>query len=254
MDRHTMLGRGLVATLVLSLSLSQTASADEIKVWTARAIATVLAEEGTRFERATGHRLAIVSDLPAGFLSRAKAGESFDVLISTSSTLDEWIERQEVLRGSRREIASSEIGVAVRAGASKPSLSSVEEFKRALLQAKSIAWLRVGSGLHMDRVIEKLQIAAEVEPKVTRPRTDIVCELVRQGEVELGIVVITQILTTPGVELVASLPPELQLRITFEGGIAATSKSPNAAKQLIDFLRAPETSEVIKAQGMAPAE
>jgi len=122
--------RALVATIVLGLSLSRAAGADEIRVWTARAIATVLAQKGTQFEHSTGHRLEVVSDLLTGFVRRAAADESFDVLIRTSQTLDQWIEREWVLRESRREIASSGIGMAGRAGSRKPDITSVEAFKR----------------------------------------------------------------------------------------------------------------------------
>src|SRR5687767_8032190 len=101
------------------------ASAAEIKVWTARAIATVLAEVGAEFERATGHTLVISSDLPPAFLRRVNAGEPFDVLISGSSPVDEWIRDGRIVAETRTNIARSGIGVEVRAGGRKPDISSV---------------------------------------------------------------------------------------------------------------------------------
>jgi|SRR5262245_31644534 len=238
--------------MVLFFGQADPANAPEIKVWTARAIATVLAEVGPQFETATGHKLVISSDLPTAFLRRANAGEPFDILISGSAPVDEWIKEGKILAETRTDIARSGIGMGVREGARKPDITSVEAFKRALLEAKSIAYLKVGSGIYMAGLLERLGIAEAIKSKVTRPESDIVTELVARGEVELGIVVITQILTTPGVELVGPLPPEIQSYVTFTAGISANSKAPQAARDLIKFLTGPTATPVIKAQGMEP--
>lgn len=247
----------IISTTVIALSfvLAQpaTANATEIKVWAARAIATVLAEIGPQFERTTGHKLIVSSDLPTAFVRRANAGEQFDILISGSSAVDEWIKDGKVVAETRTDIARSGIGVEVRAGAHKPDISSVQAFKRALLDAKSIAYLRVGSGIYVDDLLKRLGIAEAIKSKVTRPESDIVSELVAKGEVELGIVVVTQILTTPGVDLVGPLPPEIQSHVVFTAGVSANSKVPDAAKQLITFLTGPTAIPVIRTQGMEPA-
>jgi molybdate transport system substrate-binding protein len=246
----------IISTTALALTfiLAQPviANAAEIKVWTARAIATVLAEIGPQFERTTGHHLNVYSGLPADFLSRANAGEPFDILITGSSPVDEWIKDGKIIAETRTDIVRSGIGVEVRAGAGKPDISSVEAFKRALLDAKSIAYLRVGSGIYVAGLVERLGIAEVIKSKVTRPESDIVSELVAKGEVELGMVVITQILTTPGVELVGPLPPEIQSYVMFTAGVSANSRVPDAARQLIKFLTGPTAIPVIKAQGMEP--
>jgi molybdate transport system substrate-binding protein len=145
-----------VSAIVLQLLfLTQpiSANADEIKIWTARAIATVLAEIGPQFERETGHKLIVSSDLPAAFALREKAGESFDMLISGTAPVNEWIKEGKLIAGTRTDIARSGIGVEVSAGARKPDISTVETFKRALLDAKSIAYLKVGSGLYLDDLL-----------------------------------------------------------------------------------------------------
>jgi len=245
----------LVSTFLTLALLAQpcTGSAAEIKVWAARALVTVLAEVGPRFERDTGHRLDVSSGLPPDFERRAGAGEPFDILITGSSAVDRWIQEGSILAETRTEIARSGIGVAVRAGARKPDITSIEAFKRALLEAKSIAYLKVGSGLYLEGLSERLGIAGAIQSKVTRPESDIVCELVARGEVELGIVVVTQILTTPGVELVGPLPPEIQSYVAFAGGVSVSSRARDAAGELLKFLAAPEAVAVIRAQGMEPA-
>jgi molybdate transport system substrate-binding protein len=229
------------------------ANGGEIKVWTARAIATVLAEIGPEFEKLTRHKLKVTSDLPTGFARRAQAGEQFDIFISGSGPVDEWIKAGRIIAETRKDIARSGIGVGVRSGARKPDISSVEAFKRALLEARSIGYLRVGSGIYLAGLIERLGIADAVKSKVIQPESDIVCELVAKGEVELALVVITQIMTTPGVELVGPLPPEIQSHVMFAASVSANSRNPEAALRLIQFLTGPKAIPVIKAQGMEPA-
>ena len=212
----------------------------------------VLAEVGPQFERETRHRLIVTSDLPPAFLRRAVAGEPFDILISGSVPVDEWIRDGRLVAATRTGIARSGIGVEVRAGARKPDISSVDAFKRALLEARSIAYLQVGSGIYLAGLFERLGIAGTIAPKVTRPEADIVSELVAKGEIELGMTVITQILTTPGVDLVGPLPPEIQSYVSFVAAVARQANSPAAAKSLIEFLSSPAALAVIRSQGMEP--
>ena len=246
---------------VSAASFKQSASAQtrksgiatEIKVWTARAIATVLAEAGPQFERETGYKLIVSSGLPNQFEERANAGEDFDILITGSVPLDQLVKEGKIIADTRTTIARSGIGVAVRARAPKPDLKSVEAFKRAMLDAKSIAYLKdVGSGVYIARLLDQLHLTEQIKSKVTRPDTDIVSELVAKGEVELGLVVITQILTTPGVELAGPLPPEIQSYVSFVAGISAHAKAPESARNLINFLTGAIAAQVIKAQGMEP--
>ena len=244
-----------ITSLALIFILAQpiNANAAEIKVWAARAMSTVLAEIGLEFERTTGHKLKVISDLPPAFARRAQAGEQFDILISGSAPVEEWTKAGRIIAETRKDIARSGIGACVRAGARKPDIGSVEAFKRALLDASSIAYLKVGSGIYIDSLVERLGIAGAIKSKVVRPESDIVSELVAKGEVELGLVVITQILTTPGVELVGPLPPRIQSYVMFTAGVSTHSKEPEASRQLIQFLTSQRAISVIKAQGMEPA-
>ena len=164
------------------------------------------------------------------------------------------IKNGKVIADTRVDLGRSGIGVEVRAGAPKPDISSVEAFKRALLNAKSIGYLKVGSGIYLAALLDRLGIAEAIAPKVRRPDTDIVSELVAKGEIELGMVVITQIMTTPGVELVGPLPSEIQscANVTFTGGVSANAKAPDAARELLKFLQGPNALPVIKSQGMEP--
>jgi len=222
----------------------------ELHVWTARALATVLAEVGPEFEQASGVRLRVVSGLPTAFERQALAGEPFDLLISGSATVDEWVRTGRVVASTRTDLARSGIGVAVRAGARKPDVRSVDSFRRTLLGAKSIAYLRVGSGLYLDSLVDRLDLTGAVKAKATRPEGDSVAFKVAAGEVELGLVVITQILTTPGVDLAGPLPSTIQSYVTFSAAVSSSARVPDAARQLIAFLQGSTAARVILAQGM----
>jgi molybdate transport system substrate-binding protein len=150
---------------------------------------------------------------------------------------------------TRTNLLHSGMGVEVRTDAPKPDISSVEAFRRALLNAKSIGHFRPN---RVQELIERLGLADAIRSKVTTPNTDIVSELVARGELELGIVVTTQIPTTPCVKLVGPLPPEIQYDFPFAAGVSANSKAPGAALDLIKFLTGPIAIPVIKSQGMEP--
>jgi molybdate transport system substrate-binding protein len=141
------------------------------------------------------------------------------------------------------------VGVGVRAGARKPDISSVEAFKQTLLKAKSITYLGVPG---VPQMLERIGMANAIQSKAVIPDDDIGSELVAKGEVELVIVVITQILTTPGVDLVGPLPPELRVTTSFGGAVSASTKAPDAARDLIKFLKSAEAVKIIRAQGMTP--
>jgi molybdate transport system substrate-binding protein len=237
--------------LLTILSHDSAATAAELKVFTSRAIATVLDKVGPEFERSSGHKLNVISGFSPNFVKQINAGEAFDIVVSPPRTIDGLIKDGKVIADTRTNLVRSGLGVGVRTGASKPDITSVEAFKRALLNAKSIGYLPTGE---VQQLIDRLGIADAIKSRVTIPDSDIVSELVAKGELELGVVVITQILTTPGVELVGPLPAEIQSYAVFTAGISANSKAPEAARDLIKFLAGPTSIVVIKSQGMEPAE
>jgi molybdate transport system substrate-binding protein len=244
----TVVRAAAIFFLVAMLTHGDSANATEIKIFTSRAIATVLDEIGPEFEHTTGHKLNVISGFSNNFVKQIYAGDPFDVVVSPPRTIDPLIKDGKVIADTRTNLVRSGVGVEVRAGAPKPDISSVEAFKRALLNAKSVGYL---SGA-VPQLIDRLGIAEAIKSKMTIPDSDIVSELVAKGELELGVVVITQILTTPGVELVGPLPPEIQFYAVFTAGVSTNSKAPDAARELIKFLTGPTAMPVIKSQGMEP--
>jgi molybdate transport system substrate-binding protein len=239
----------LILGLVFAALQNTTVFAAEVKIFTSRAIATVLEVIGLEFERTTGNKLNVISGFSPVFVRQINAGEPFDVIASPPGTIDGLVKDGKVLAETRTKLVRSGTGVEVRKGAPKPDISSTEAFKRALLDAKSIGYLRTAG---VPQLMERLGITEAIKHKVTIPDTDIVSELVAKGELELGVVVITQILTTPGVDLVGPLPPDIQFYISFEGAVSSQSRAPDAARALIKLLTSPVAIPVIKAQGMEP--
>ena len=253
---HTLLFMAVVAAMCLpstAANARQTPQARDLKVFTTRAISTVLEQIRDDVEIKTGRKLSVTTDVAIRLVRRVKAGEAFDLLVAAPGQIDDLIAEGAIVRDTRADIAHSGIGVAVRRGSTKPDVSSIAAFTRALVEARSIAYLKEGqSGLYIADVLDRLGIADQVRPKLMLPDTDIVSQLVSRGEVELGIVVITQILTTDGVLLAGPLPPEIQSYITFTGGVGVNSQAPEAAKELLRMLQTPAAISIFRSQGMQP--
>jgi len=164
-------GTAKTCLLLTMLMCSSPADAAEIKIFTSRAIATVLDKIGSEFERTTGHKLNVISGFSPIFVKQIRAGEPFDVVVSPPSTIDPLIKDGHVAADTRTDLVRSGVGVAVRAGAPKPDISSVEAFKRALLNAKSIAYLPTTG---VPQLVDKLGIADAIRWKTTIPTSDIV--------------------------------------------------------------------------------
>ena len=252
---HLLRNRFAVPGLALIAGLlpAQNANSAELRILAVRAIAIVLQEIGPQFEQQTGYKLVVTSDLGAGLIRRIDAGEPFDIFTGTPAQLDGLIKAGKLAADTRTALVRSGIGVEVRAGTPKPDISTKDAFVRTLLAAKSIAYLKEGaSGLYLNGLFDRLGIADAIAPKAVRPDTDIVSELVAKGDVEVGMVVTTQILTTPGVSLAGPLPQELQSYVSFGGAVGNASHAPDIARALLAFLTGPVALPVIKSQGMEP--
>jgi molybdate transport system substrate-binding protein len=245
----------VIGRLALAIVLAQAAvaSAAEIKILATRSFELVIKEIGPEFEQATGHKLTISIGLAAPQKRKIDAGEAFDVAILTPRVIDHLIEEGKIVAGTRTDVLRVGTGVAVRKGAPKPDIGSVEAFKRALLDAKSIAYLKVGdSGVYLAGLLERLGIAADLKAKTKLPELDIVGDLVAKGEAEIGITAVSTLLATPGVEVVGPLPSEVQFYVVFTAGIGANAQASEAASELISFLKGPTAIPVIRAKGMEP--
>jgi molybdate transport system substrate-binding protein len=228
----------------------------EIRVFALQSPQIIINELAAEFEHRTGYRVAQLlgpADLPVHVKPRIDAGEAFDAAFLETALLDQVAREGKVLGDTRANFLRVPIGVAVRAGAPKADISSVEAFKRTLLDAESIAYLRAGiSGPYLDGLFERWGIAAELRLKAQRPDTDTVGELVAQGEAEVGVTAIATLIATRGVDIVGPLPSEIQSYVCFAGAVSANATVPDAAEELIRFVTGPGAIPTIRAKGMEP--
>lgn len=249
----------IIASVAFSLALSilavygTFAHAAEIRVLSSNGVHSVMVEMLPEFERAIGHKVSIIYDTANLLLGRIKAGEPADLAILTRPIIDDLIKQGKVITESRKELARSGVGVAVRAGLPKPDIGTAEGLKRALLDAKSIAFTKTGaSGIHFAKVVERLGIADQVNVKAKVPAGGSVGELVAKGEAEMAVQQIPELLAVPGIQYVGPLPSELQNFTVFSAGVLTGAQQAEAAKALIDFLTTPAAARVFKAKGLEP--
>jgi len=226
----------------------------EIGLFATNAVHSVLDELVPPFERAGRHKVSIRYHTTAQTLELLKGGETGDMVIATAAGVDELIKLGKAVPGTRVDLAGSSIGVAVRAGASKPDIRSVEAFKRALLDAKSVAYTRSGlSGIYFAGLIERLGIAEKIRAKAIIRPGGLIAEVVVAGEAELAVQMISELLSVPGAELVGPLPAEINQISVISAGILTGTRQSKAATALIQHLATPAAARVIEAKGLTPA-
>lgn len=185
---------------------------------------------------------------------RVAAGHAFDAVILGSDALDKLIASGHVLAGSRVDIVRSGVAVAVRAGSPRPDLGTEAALKAAVQAAPSLGYSTGPSGVALAKLLERWGIADEVAPKLVTPPPGVpVGSLVASGQVALGFQQLSELMHLPGIDVVGPLPDAIQIVTLFSGGVAATSTQPDAARALLEFLRAPHTAAIKRANGMDAA-
>jgi molybdate transport system substrate-binding protein len=228
------------------------AGAAEIKMLVSNAVKTTLEELAPQFERASEYKLAITFGAASELKASIDKGAAFDVAILTPAAIDDLI--KEGKASAAGGIARAGFGIAARKGAPKPDIGTVEAFKHALLEAKSIAYVEAGAGSpYFKGLLERLGIADQVRPKLKpQPTSNPAAKAVANGEAELGITAISEILPYAGAEVVGPLPPEIQFYSVSAAAIATDTRQADAARSLIRFLTAPAATAVLKAKGLDP--
>jgi molybdate transport system substrate-binding protein len=244
-----------LATLGVAAVLSMSsARAADIKVLASNGVKSALEELAPAFERDTGNKLVISFGLAAALKRQIESGEVFDVAILTSAGIEDLAKQGKIDGASRAAIARSGVGIGIRKGGPRPDIGTPDALKRTLLAAKSITWAKEGqSGIYFAGLLEKIGIAEQMKPKVVPAASGVeVGKLVAGGQVELGVILVNELMAAPGVEVLGPLPPELQNYTVFHAGVGAGSKDSSAAKALIKFLTAPAAGTVFKAKGQEP--
>jgi molybdate transport system substrate-binding protein len=241
--------KALVLTLVAVLAAAR-GEAAEIKVLSTVGMQPATPELFSQFEAATGHRVAVTYGLAAVLKTKFLEGAPADVLVLTAPIIDDLAKQGQVVAESKKDVARSGVGVAVKAGAPKPDLSTPDALKAAVLAAKSIGYSREGaSGVAFARALERLGIADQVRAKYKDTGTK-AGEMLAAGEIDLAAAQIPELMAVPGIEVVGPLPAELQTVTIFSVGLATEAPERAAAQALIEFLAGARAAPVYKAKGL----
>ena len=248
----------LLRLLAVALLLwSSPVAADELRVMTSGTFTAAFLELAPRFEKATGHRaVAATTTMGVGadsIPSRLQRREPADVVILDDGAMRQLIADGAVVAGSRTPLARSGIGMAVRAGAPKPDVSSVEALTRTLLAAKSIAYSSSVSGRYLTtELFQRLGIADRVLGKSRRIEGERVGAVVARGDAELGFQQTSELLPVPGIDYVGPLPAAVQRVSVFSAGVPVHAANPAAAEAFIRFLASSDAAGAVARTGLEP--
>jgi molybdate transport system substrate-binding protein len=248
---------GFIAALIACAPLG--AGAADVHVMSSAGFKAAYLELVAKFEQQTGHHVVnawgpSMGATPQAVPNRLARGEPADVVIGVREALDKLAGEAKVDAKSETDLAKSLIGAAVRAGAPHPDISSVDAFKRALENAKSIAYSDSASGVYIETVIyPKLGVSDAVKAKSRAIPADPVGEAVARGEAELGFQQLSELKPVKGIDLLGPIPAEVQKVTTFTAGIATAAKEREAGEALIKFLSARDAVDAIRRSGMEPA-
>ncbi|TMJ29681.1 MAG: ABC transporter substrate-binding protein [Alphaproteobacteria bacterium] len=241
----------LGATVWMSAGITNAA---EIQVIASGGLKAAYLELVPSFERTSAHRVSTTWAGSVEIKKRMESGDIFDLVIMPAAFIDELIGLGKVVPGSRADLAKSGIGVAVRAGAPRPDIGSGEALRRALLFAGSIAYSTSASGIYLADLFQRMGIADALQPKIKQSPPGVpVGEMIARGEAEIGFQQVSELLPVSGIDYLGPLPTDIQHFTVFAAGRHIGTREPDAAKALIDFIKAPAAHPIITKSGMEPA-
>jgi molybdate transport system substrate-binding protein len=258
MSRCALRAAMMVAATLVSSSMvpANSANAAELKVVASVALTSALNELTPAFERATGNKLAIDYGLAANVRKSILDGEAADVVILTRSMMEDLQKQDKIKLGSLVNVGGTAVAVVARAGAPRPDINSVDALKQTLQSAKSIVYADPAkgglSGVYFARVLDRLGLAEQLKTRTILVPGAQSAEVVAKGEAELGVAQASEIVDVKGAQLVGPLPGELGTVTVFTAGMGAATKSPDAAKALLQFFATPAAAALLKAKGFEP--
>jgi molybdate transport system substrate-binding protein len=206
------------------------------------------------YEAATGNRVVVDWVPTTLIMTKVAAGEQADILVLIKASMDELVGQGKVDPATRVEVAHSRLGLAVAGGAPHPAIGSIEEFKAALLQARSVAYSRAGaSGIHLETVIDRLGIADAVRSRATVIPAGFTAEKLVTGEADLAVQQVSELMVVPGIEVVGKFPEELQQVSSFSAAMMAQSPNRAAAAAFLSALTGERAKAAYLASGVDPA-
>lgn len=255
--RASNISGGLLCALGLSFLPVGWAAAAQLQILAGYAIAAPLHELAAQFERTSGDKLYFRFGTAPQLVELIRDSRSFDLVIVPSDVLRNPAARARLAPGPAVELAHIWLAVAVRAGSPKPDISTPESFRRALLQARSIATLPASAtGTRIMQTFQQLGIMDSVRSKIRAESTPAqVVEAVASGRAELGLF-LSNVLTAPGLQVIGPFPDGLQQQIVFTSGVAAHASPPRVAEAeaFLHYLQSPAAAVVFRAHGITPGE
>ena len=214
----------------------------------------MLAELTDDYARLTGQRVAIESVGGVAAARRVEEGESFDIVVLASDAIDRLVTSGRIAAGSRVDLAHSGVAIAVRTGAARPDIGTEAAVREAILKARSIGYSTGPSGAHLMRLFERWGIAEAIASRIVQAPPGVpVGALVARGEVELGFQQFSEFIHLPGIEVIGSLPLEIQVVTVFSAGVCTSSGQHEAAQALLSFLASRAADSAKLKHGMEPA-
>jgi len=242
-----------VVLIGAAMALAHGAQAAELRVLAGGAMTAVWAEVKPKFEQTSGHKLDILFGTTPNLIKEATSGKPFDVGIVPVEVTQDTAARAKFAAGPTLDVARVGLGVAVRAGAAKPDISTPDALKATLLKAQSVASIPASAtGYSIAKVFDRLGITEAMKTKMkSQPTPAEVVAVVAKGEAELALF-LTNVLIAPGLDVVGPFPDDVQQNVVFTAAPASETKEGDAAKALIDYLKSPDAIAIIKAKGMTP--
>jgi molybdate transport system substrate-binding protein len=244
----------VVAGCIATFAGNTGAKAADINLMTTGAVEYILRDLLPPFEKASGHKVNMTVLGTVIAVDKLKGGAVADLVLLNPQVLGDLAKAGKIVPGSIVPVFHSRAGVAVKAGAPKPDISTVEAFKQALLKAKTIGHSTGVSGVHFTtKVIPYLGIGDAIKEKVRISKGFPVGVLIAKGDAEIGIHQIAELLPIQGIDIVGELPAEIQTTLVYATGIHADAKQPDAARALSSFLQLESSVAAIRKNGMVPA-
>jgi molybdate transport system substrate-binding protein len=225
-----------------------------VRVLASNGMKAVLEELQSQSEHAIGHPLSVEYDSTAALLKKIDAGAPFDVAILTSDAIEDLVKETKAAAGTRADFARSGVGLAVRAGSTKPDIRTAAALKRTLRESASITYARDGaSRTYIDKMIERLGLGEETKPKIVLTQgSGPAMASVADGKVAMVMTLMSELLPVHGIDVVGPLPDELENYVSFAAAASVKASQPESAKALIAFLKSSAAVPVYKAKGMEP--
>jgi molybdate transport system substrate-binding protein len=251
--RSWSIGAGLAGILgLLVVASAGLARAGEITVLAGMGVISGVSDLAPAYEKLTGHTVIVRFEQTAAMNEKINSGAPADIAALQPEQIDNLIKQGKMVAGSKTNFAQAGVGVAVKAGASRPDISTVEAFKNAMIKARSIGYSQGGSGIIAAKVMEKLGIADQLKSKTKFINGLPVAASVAKGEVEIGLQQINVIIPVEGADYIGPLPRELQDTVRFAAAVLTVSKQKELAGAFLNFIASADAGPLLRRSAMEP--